>query len=50
LALQTAFQRLKGLRRRPEPDRLLKLVEPWRPYRGAGAHFLWHFYAAPPMD
>ncbi|HSE76827.1 MAG TPA: DNA-3-methyladenine glycosylase 2 family protein [Alphaproteobacteria bacterium] len=50
LALQTAFQRLKGLRRRPEPHRLLKLVEPWRPYRGAGAHFLWHFYAAPPMD
>ncbi len=50
LALQTAFQRLKGLRRRPKPDRLVKLVEPWRPYRGAGAHFLWHFYAAPPMD
>lgn len=50
LALQAAFQRLKGLRRRPESDRLVKLVEPWRPYRGAGAHFLWHFYAAPPMD
>jgi len=50
LALQTAFQRLKGLRRRPKPDRLVTLVEPWRPYRGAGAHFLWHFYAAPPMD
>lgn len=50
LALQTAMQRLKGLRRRPAERRLLKLVEPWRPWRGSGAHFLWHFYANPPME
>ena len=49
LALQIGFQRLKRLRKRPDPDRLRKLIEPWRPYRGAGAHFLWHFYAAPPL-
>ncbi|HEX6980892.1 MAG TPA: DNA-3-methyladenine glycosylase 2 family protein [Alphaproteobacteria bacterium] len=49
LALQVGMQRLKRLRRRPEPDRLLKLVEPWRPYRGAAAHFLWHYYAKAPM-
>jgi DNA-3-methyladenine glycosylase II len=49
LALQIGFQRLKRLRKRPEPDRLRKLIQPWRPYRGAGAHFLWHFYAAPPL-
>ncbi len=50
LALQTAMQRLKGLRKRPDPDRLLRLVEPWRPYRGAGANFLWHYFAAAPME
>lgn len=49
LALQVAFQRLKGLRERPSADRLRQFVEPWRPLRGAGAHFLWHFYANPPL-
>jgi DNA-3-methyladenine glycosylase II len=49
LALAVAMQRLKRLRRRPDPKRLLKLVEPWRPYRGAAAHFLWHYYKAAPM-
>ena len=49
LALQVGFQRLKRLRRRPEPERLRRLVAHWQPYRGAGAHFLWHLYAAPPL-
>ena len=44
LALAVAMQRLKGLRKRPDPKRLLKLVEPWRPYRSAAALFLWHFH------
>jgi DNA-3-methyladenine glycosylase II len=45
LALQIAMQRLKRLRKRPDPKRMLRLAEPWRPYRGAAAHFLWHYYA-----
>lgn len=49
LALQIAVQRLKRLRRRPEPERLIRLAEPWRPYRGAAAQFLWHYYKAPPV-
>ncbi|MBL8571820.1 MAG: DNA-3-methyladenine glycosylase 2 family protein [Phreatobacter sp.] len=49
LALQVAYQRLKGLRQRPSSERLRRLVEPWRPHRGAGAHFLWHLYANPPL-
>ena len=50
LALAVAMQRLKRLRRRPDPKRLIRLAEPWRPYRGAAAHFLWHYYAkAPPI-
>jgi DNA-3-methyladenine glycosylase II len=50
LALQIAFQRLKRLRRRPDADRLRRLVAPWSPQRGAGAVFLWHFYANPPLE
>jgi DNA-3-methyladenine glycosylase II len=49
LALAIAMQRLKRLRRRPDPKRLIRLAEPWRPYRGAGAHFLWHYYKAAPI-
>lgn len=49
LALAIAMQRLKRLRKRPDPKRLIKLAEPWRPYRGAAAQFLWHYYKAPPV-
>ena len=49
LALAIAMQRLKRLRKRPDPKRLAELVEPWRPYRGAGAQFLWHYYKAAPV-
>jgi DNA-3-methyladenine glycosylase II len=49
LALAIAMQRLKRLRRRPDPKRLTKLAEPWRPYRGAAAQFLWHYYKAAPV-
>jgi DNA-3-methyladenine glycosylase II len=44
LALLVAAQRMKGLRQRPDPRRLLKLAEPWRPYRSYGARMLWHYY------
>ena len=44
LALLVAAQRMKGLRQRPEPRKLLKLAEPWRPYRSYAARMLWHYY------
>ncbi|HUN50052.1 MAG TPA: DNA-3-methyladenine glycosylase 2 family protein [Candidatus Sulfotelmatobacter sp.] len=44
LALQVAMQRVKRLRKRPDRKRMLKLAEPWRPYRGVGARVLWHYY------
>jgi DNA-3-methyladenine glycosylase II len=50
LALQVGLQRLRRLRKRPDPMRMIKLAEPWRPYRGAVAHFLWHYYAKAPFD
>lgn len=49
LALQVGMQRLRGLRKRPDPKRMIKLAEGWRPYRGAAAHFLWHYYAKAPF-
>lgn len=50
LALQVAMQRLRRLRRRPDPARMIKLAEAWRPYRGAAAHFLWHYYHRAPFE
>ena len=44
LALLVAAQRLKGLRSRPEPKKLLKIAEPWRPFRSYAARMLWHYY------
>jgi DNA-3-methyladenine glycosylase II len=44
LALLVAAQRLKGLRARPEPKKLLRIAEPWRPFRSYGARMLWHYY------
>jgi DNA-3-methyladenine glycosylase II len=35
---------VKRLRKRPDRKRMLKLAEPWRPYRGIGARVLWHYY------
>jgi DNA-3-methyladenine glycosylase II len=50
LALQVGYQRLKGLEERPGARRLRELTEPWRPFRGAGAVFLWHYYGAATLD
>jgi len=44
LALMVAAQRLKNLRTRPDPKKLLKIAEPWRPFRSYGARMLWHYY------
>jgi len=49
LALQVGMQRLRGLRKRPDEKRMIRLAESWRPYRGAAAHFLWHYYAKAPF-
>jgi DNA-3-methyladenine glycosylase II len=44
LALIIGMQRMKGLRQRPSRAKMLQLGEAWRPWRGAGAHLLWHYY------
>jgi DNA-3-methyladenine glycosylase II len=44
LALATAVEEVKRLRKRPSPERLEKLSQPWRPYRAVAARLFWHHY------
>jgi len=46
IALQEGMKRLKTMAYRPNLKEMNKLAEGWSPYRGAGALFLWHLYAA----
>ena len=50
LGLQIGMQRLKGLAARPNRKALDQLAETWRPWRGCGAIFLWHYYGAATLD
>ncbi len=45
LALQIAAQQALGLRKRPDQERMRKIAEPWRPWRGVAARLLWAYYA-----
>jgi len=44
LALATAVQEVKRFRKRPSPEHLEKLSQPWRPYRAVAARLFWHAY------
>lgn len=44
LGLVVGMQRLKGLKKRPDRKRMLKLAESWRPRRSAASHLLWHYF------
>lgn len=46
LALQAGAQFLLGLRQRPNPKKLDKIGESWRPYRSSVALLLWQYYSA----
>ncbi len=50
LGLQIGMQRLKRLEVRPNRKAMDQLAEPWRPWRGCGAIFLWHCYGAATLD
>jgi DNA-3-methyladenine glycosylase II len=41
LGILTAVQKAYGLRKRPSPERLLKIGEAWRPYRSVASWYLW---------
>jgi DNA-3-methyladenine glycosylase II len=44
LALATAVQEVKRLRKRPSPEKLEVMSEPWRPWRAVAARLFWHAY------
>ena len=41
LGIVNAIQRLYGLRKRPDPRRILQLGEAWKPYRSVACWYLW---------
>jgi DNA-3-methyladenine glycosylase II len=41
LGVRKGMQRHFQLRKLPEPDRMRKLAEPWRPYRSVGSWYMW---------
>jgi DNA-3-methyladenine glycosylase II len=44
LAVQEAARIALNLRKRPSPERLIKIAEAWRPWRGVAAHLMWAYY------
>ena len=44
LALATAVQEVKQLRKRPSSEKLEKMSEPWKPFRAVAARLFWHAY------
>ena len=41
LGIRRAMKDAYGLDSMPDPQTMLKIAEPWRPYRSAGAWYLW---------
>lgn len=44
LALATAVQKVKRLRKRPSPEKLERMSVVWRPWRAVAARLFWHHY------
>ena len=44
LAVQEAVRLALGLKQRPDARAMIKLAEPWRPWRGVAAHLFWSYY------
>ena len=42
--LAEAVRIVFNLRQRPDAKRMVKLAEPWRPWRGVAAHLFWAYY------
>ena len=47
LGIVNAIQRLYRLRKRPDPKKILKLGEAWRPYRSVASWYLWQTLKKP---
>jgi len=44
LALEVAFQRLRGLQKKPAWEEMKTASTAWKPWRAVAARLLWHFY------
>jgi DNA-3-methyladenine glycosylase II len=44
LGIVKGMQKLFGLKRRPAPRTMLRLAEPWRPYRSVASWYLWRLH------
>ncbi len=44
LGIVKGVQTLFGMKRRPAPRTMLRLAEPWRPYRSVAAWYLWRIH------
>jgi len=49
LAIQAGLHRMKNMRARPDRKRTDAVARRWRPYRGAMAIFVWHYYSNAPL-
>ena len=50
LGIVKAVQRAYNLRKAPDPKRLTRIGEPWRPYRSIACWYLWASLANKPVD
>lgn len=50
LGIQAGLHRLRNMRARPDRKRTEAVARPWRPYRGAAAIFVWHYYNNAPLQ
>jgi len=41
LGVRRGFQQTYGLGELPKPEEMLRIAEPWRPYRSAGTWYMW---------
>jgi len=44
LGIVKGVQKLFGMKRRPAPRTMMRLAEPWRPYRSVAAWYLWRIH------
>jgi DNA-3-methyladenine glycosylase II len=44
LGIVKGVQKLFGMKRRPKPSTMVRLAEPWRPYRSIAAWYLWRIH------
>jgi len=49
LGIQAGLHRLKNMRARPDRKKTDLAARRWRPWRGAAAIFVWHYYSNAPM-